>query len=109
MPDMRCRKLRAVRSAASRLRPGPVTSATSSPWHHLLAVAGVGDELDGRIDAVKHRLGHRQPGDHPRSLDDHLTGQAEVYWQRGFARRIPATNVLGHRELYQRRRRLCYL
>ena len=93
MPDRRCRKLRAVRSAVSISAAEPRTSATTVPGSTAGAVLVDDGDLHRRIELTKRFRGDVEPGEHARRLDDDLAAAAAGGVDRGLGRDVAPTEI----------------
>ena len=84
-------------------RSRPANFRDDLAWHDLLSIGDVGNEVDGRVDAVEDGSGHRQPGDDAARFGGDAAMQHHVCVQCCVASRVTRPDVLGNGEFDERR------
>ena len=95
MPESRCRKFSATRSAVSSARARPVTSATVSPASQRAPSPQRTREDRIGVELPEGRLGDPDAGDDQRRLGDDDAARLHRRVHRGRAGDVAAADVLG--------------
>ena len=97
MPDSRCRKLSATRSAVSSARAGPRTSPMTVPGSHAAPSSTRARQHGRRIDELEGRGGDRQASDDERDFASSTPWPRAPARHGGLRRDVARADVLGQR------------